>query len=232
MIPRDFFSSPFMLHIKDGKSIKYLVKSQNYKSSYSNLERPWPHSPTALSTGLFKTNYRLNHIWIGLGVWNKLQQWSLKDFFITVERNVSGRSSQLIFILNLTFPFFLDTKWDEIIYEEAFCFLIFLFTRFLTCTLRETKYIKIGEKSWENPVAYFQNAPSEMILLHFKITIRQTSRQTAIFILCPTLWIIFKIKYILREIHCCAAGVIHQTNSSLSSFRIMLWTTVQWDFFF
>ena len=59
----------------------------------------------------------------------------------------------------------------------------------------------------------------------------QTSRQTAIFILCPTLWIIFKIKYILREIHCCTAGVIHPTNSSLSSFRIMLWTTVQWDVF-
>ena len=156
----------------------------------------------------------------------------VKGLFYYCRAKCKWKIQSIDFYSQSYFPFFLDTKWDEIIYEEAFCFLIFLFTRFLTCTLRETKYIKIGEKSWENPVAYFQNAPSEMILLHFKITIRQTSRQTAIFILCPTLWIIFKIKYILREIHCCAAGVIHQTNSSLSSFRIMLWTTVQWDFFF
>ena len=94
-------------------------------------------------------------------------------------------------------------------------------------TQGQTKYIKIGEKSF----AYFQNASSEYDFTPFQNN-HQTSRQTAIFILCPTLWIIFKIKYILREIHCCAAGVIQPTISSLSSFRIMLWTTVQWEFFF
>ena len=157
-------------------------------------------------------------------------------YFITVEKNVSGRSSQLIFILNLTFPF-LDTKWDEIIYEEVFCFLIFLFTRFLeifiilTCILRETKYIRIGRKILWKHGCIFSESSFRNDFTPFQNN-HQTSRQTAIFILCPTLWIIFKIKYILREIHCCTAGVIHPTNSSLSSFRIMRWTTVQWEILF